>query len=108
VRWEDILEIRKTRFPTVLELVLRDPEAYRKRQTLMTPIWMRFISLAIGRLFGPGRILVYLPQLNTSKAEVLDQLVTALDAVELAAVRDQRLLDDPEDREGLIPPSRHT
>ena len=91
VPWEDVLEIRKTRFPTVLEMVLRDPEAFRRRQTLTTRIWMRFTSL-----FLPGPFLVYLPQLNASRAEVLHQLVAALDAVELAAVREQRLLDDPD------------
>ncbi len=92
VPWEDILEIRKTRFPTLLEIVLRDPEAFRRRQTLTTRIWMRIHA----RFRGPGLFLVYLPQLNASKAEVFDQLVAALDAVELAAVRDQRLLDDPD------------
>ena len=91
VPWEDILEIRETRLPTVLEMVLRDPEAFRKRQTLTTRFWMRFTSL-----FGPGPVLVYLPQLKASKAEVIHQLAAALDAVELAAVRDQRLLDDPD------------
>jgi len=91
VPWEDVLEIRKTRFPTVLEMVLRDPEAFRRRQTLTTRIWMRFTSL-----FLPGPSLVYLPQLKASRAEVLHQLVAALDAVELAAVREQRLLDDPD------------
>ena len=93
VRWEDILEIRKTRLPGVLEMVLRDPEAFRRRQTLTTRIWMRIHA----RFFGPGLFLVYLPQLNASKAEVFHQLVAGLDAVELAAVRDQRLLDDPDE-----------
>ena len=92
VPWEDILEIRKTRLPGVLEMVLRDPEAFRRRQTLTTRIMMRIHA----RFFGPGLFLVYLPQLNASKAEVFHQLVAGLDAVELAAVRDQRLLDDPD------------
>ena len=91
VPWEDILEIRETRLPTVLEIVLRDPEAFRRRQTLTTRLWMRFTSL-----FAPGQFLVYLPQLDASQADVLHQLVDALDAVEFAAVRDQRLLDDPD------------
>ena len=77
VPWEDILEIRKTRLPGVLQIVLRDPEAFRRRQTLTTRIWMRIHA----RLFGPGQFLVYLPQLNASRAEVFDQLVAALDAV---------------------------
>ena len=83
VPWEEILEIRKTRLPGVLEIVLRDPEAFRRRQTLTTRIWMRRHA----RFSGPGRFLVYLAQLNTSPAEVFDELVGALDAVELAAVR---------------------
>ena len=90
VPWEDILEIRKTRLPGVLEMVLRDPEASRRRQPLTTRIWMRIHA----HLFGPDRFLVYLPQLNASQAEVFHQLVAALDAVELAAVRDQRRLHD--------------
>ena len=92
VPWEDILEIRKTPLPGVLEMVLRDPEAFLRRQTLTTRICMRIHA----RFFGPGQFLVYLPQLSASRAEVFDQLVAALDAVELAAVRDQRLLDDPD------------
>ncbi len=92
VPWEDILEIRKSRLPVALEMVLRDPEAFRRRQTLSTRIWMRVHA----RFSGPGRFMVYLPQLNASKAEVLHQLVAALDAFELAPVRDQRLLDDPD------------
>ncbi len=92
VPWEDILEIRKTPLPGVLEMVLRDPEAFLRRQTLTTRIWMRIHA----RFFGPGQFLVYLPQLSASRAEVFDQLVAALDVVELAAVRDQRLLDDPD------------
>ena len=92
VPWEDILEIRKTRLPGVLEIVLRDPEAFRRRQTLTTRIWMRIHA----RFFGPGQFLVYLPQLNASRAEVFRELVAALDAVELAGVADERLLDDPD------------
>ena len=88
VPWEDILEIRKTRFPTLLEIVLRDPEVFRRRQTLTIRIYMS--------LPGRGQFLVYLPSLNAPKAEVFHELVAALDAVELAAVRDQRLLDDPD------------
>ncbi len=56
VPWEDILEIRKTPFPGVLEMVLRDPEAFRRRQTLTTRICMRIHA----RFFGPGLFLVYL------------------------------------------------
>ena len=97
VPWEDILEIRKTPLPGVLEMVLRDPEAFRRQQTLGTRIWMRIHA----RFFGPGRFLVYLLQLNAPKAEVFDQLVAGLDAVELAAVRDQRLLDDPDGPQSL-------
>ena len=92
VPWEDILEIRKApRLPVALEMVLRDPEAFRRRQTLSTRIWMRVHA----RFSGPGRFLVYLPSLNAPKAEVFHELVASLDAVELAAVRDRRLLDDP-------------
>ena len=92
VPWEDILEIRRTRFPGVLEIVLRDPEAFRRRQTLTTRIWMRIHA----RFFGPRQFLVYLPQLKASRSEVFHELVAALDAVELAGVRDERLLDDPD------------
>ncbi len=59
VPWEEILEIRRTRLPTVLEIVLRDPQAFRKRQTLTTRILMRSTSL-----FGSGPLLVYLPRLR--------------------------------------------
>ncbi len=89
VPWEDILEIRETRLPTVLEIVLRDPEAVRRRQTLTTRNWMRLTSL-----FAAGPFLVYLPQLEASRGEVLHQLSATLDAVQLNGVRDQRLLDD--------------
>ena len=88
VPWEDILEIRKTRVPTLVEIVLRDSKAFRRRQTLTMRIYMS--------LPGRGQFLVYLPKLNAPMAEVFHELVAALDAVELAAVRDQRLLDDPD------------
>jgi hypothetical protein len=92
VSWDEILDVRKTRKPAVLEIVLRDPETFCKRQTLTTRLFMRAASLFV----GPGRFLVFLPQLGGPRTEVLDRLRGALDVVELAAVRDQRLLDDPQ------------
>lgn len=82
VPWEDILEVRKNWLPTVLAIVLKDPDAFRKRQTLTTRLFMEATSL-----FGPGPFLVYLPQLRRSKQEVLTELSAGLDAVGLAAGR---------------------
>ena len=71
--------------------LVRDPEAFRRHQTLTTRIFMRLTSL-----FNLGPFPVYVLQMNASRGEVLHQLDDALDAVAIASVRDQRLLDDPD------------
>lgn len=93
VPWEEILEIKKSRVPAAFEVVLRDPAAFRRRQTLAPRTVMRLSSL-----LGRPSFLLFLPQLRGSRTEVYDHLVAAQAAVELEAVRKQRLLGSPDDQ----------
>lgn len=87
-RWDEIVDIRKTRYSWIFEVALSDPDAFRKRQTLPIRLMMRMTSL-----LGIGVLPLYMPQLATPRDEAVRQLSEALDARQLAAIRDQRRLE---------------
>lgn len=86
--WDEVFDVRKTRFPWILELVLRDPKAFRERQILPIRIMMRLTSIT-----GLGVLPLYLPQLGTPRDEAFRLISEALDARQFAAVREQRRLE---------------
>ncbi len=88
VPWEDILDIKKTRFPGVRTIVLRDPAAFRRRQTLMGRFIMRVTTI-----LGLGPLPIHLWQLNARRAEVESRLEDGLEASQLQAVQQQQLLE---------------
>ncbi len=92
VPWEEILEIRNTRVTGALEIVLRDPRAFRDRQTLGPRMFMR-----LGSLLGRPPFLIFLPQLKASRREVFDELQAAHSAKELTALREHRLLGESDE-----------
>ena len=98
VRWDEIVDIRRTRFPWISEIVLTDPESFRSRQILPIRLMMRLTSL-----LGVGSLPVYLPQMAASREEVSRRLSEALEARELAAIREQRRLESATGKE--LPPS---
>ena len=87
VPWEEILDIKKTRFPGVRTIVLRDPAAFRRRQTLMGRFIMRMTTI-----LGLGPLPIHLWQLNARRAEVESRLEDGLEASQLQAVQQQQLL----------------
>ena len=88
VPWEDILDIKKTRVPGVRTIVLRDPAAFRRRQTLMGRFIMRVTTI-----LGLGPLPIHLWQLNARRAEVESRLEDGLEASQLQAVQQQQLLE---------------
>lgn len=88
VPWDEVVDIRRTRFSWISEIVLADAEAFRSRQVLPIRIMMRVTSL-----FGIGSLPVYLPQFAASRDEVSRRLSEALEARELAVIRDYRRLE---------------
>lgn len=93
-RWDEVIEVRETRFPWILQVVLRDPNAFRKRQILPIRIMMRATSSS-----GLGVLPIYLPQLATARDEASRLISEALDARQLAAVREQRRLESGDDEQ---------
>ena len=90
VPWNEVIDVRPTRFSWISEIVLADPEAFRSRQVLPIRIMMRVTSL-----FGIGSLPVYLPQFAASREEVSRRLTEVLEARELAAIREHRRLGTP-------------
>ena len=88
VPWEDILEIKKTRFPGVRTIVLRDPAAFRRRQTLMGRFIMRVTTIV-----GLGLLPIHMWQLKARRAEVESRLEDGLEASQLQVVQQQQLLE---------------
>ncbi len=94
VHWDEVVDVRETRYSWILEVVLRDPEAFRSRQIFPIRVMMRITSrLRIGPL--P----VYLPQFATSRDEVSRRLFEVIEARELASIREQRRLEATSGRE---------
>lgn len=87
-RWDEVIDIRKTRYFWIFEVALSDPNAFRKRQILPIRVMMRMTSL-----LGIGVLPLYMPQLATPRDEAARQLSEALEARQLAAIRDQRRLE---------------
>ena len=88
VPWDEVVDVRRSRFSWITEIVLTDPGAFRSRQILPIRIMMRVTSL-----FGIGSLPVYLPQVAASRQEVSRLLHHALDASQLAEIREQRRLE---------------
>ena len=94
VPWEEVVDIRRTRRSWFLDVVLRDPEAYRSRQAPLTRLLMR-LRMLMGRSPFP----LFLPQLDATKEEVTRRLFEAVEARELAAIREVKRIEgavDPE------------
>ena len=88
VPWEDILEVKKTRFPGVRTIVLRDPAAFRRRQPLLGRFIMRLTTV-----LGLGPLPIHMWQLNARWVEVESRLEDGLQASQLRSVRQQQLLE---------------
>lgn len=88
VPWDEIVDIRETRYPWILEVVLTDPRAFRSRQILPIRIMMRATSL-----LGVGTLPVYLPQFVASGEEASRRLYEAIEARQLTSIREQRRLE---------------
>ena len=87
-RWDEVVDIRETRYSWISEIVLSDPQAFRKRQILPIRVMMRVTSF-----LGVGVLPLYMPQLATPRDEAARQLSEALEARQLAAIREQRRLE---------------
>jgi hypothetical protein len=90
VPWEEVVDIRKTRHRWILEIVLRDPDWFRARQTPL----VRF-SMRSRERMGYGPFAVFLPQIDAPREEVTRRLLDVVEARQLAAVRDRRMLEGP-------------
>ena len=86
VPWEDILEIKRTRVPGVRTIVLRDPAAFRRRQTLMGRFIMRLTTI-----LGLGPLPIHMWQLKARWVEVDSRLEDGLQASQLRSVQQQQL-----------------
>jgi len=97
VPWEEIVDIRKTRMKgkRFLEVVLRDPEAYRSRQSLVTRLLMR-LRMMTGLIPFP----LFLSQLDAASKDVTRQLIEAVEARELSAIRELKRIEAAADPEG--------
>lgn len=88
VPWDEVVDIRRTRASWISEIVLTDPEAFRSRQIFPIRLMMRITTL-----LGIGSLPVYLPQIAAPRGEVDRLLGDALDARQLAAIREHRRLE---------------
>ena len=88
VRWDDVLEIKRTRFPGIRTIVLRDPAGFRRRQPLLGRFIMRLTTI-----LGLGPLPIHMWQLNARWAEVESRLEDGLQASQLRSVRQQQLLE---------------
>ncbi len=88
VPWEDVLEIQKARFPGIRKIVLRDPAAFRRRQTRLGRMIMRLTAL-----MGLGPLPVHLWQLNAPWVDAVSQLEGGLELFQLRSVQEQQLLE---------------
>ena len=94
VPWDEVVDVRRTRYSWILEVVLRDPEAFRSRQIFPIRVMMRITSG-----LGIGPLPVYLPQFAASRDEVSRRLFEVIEARELASIREQRRLEATSGRE---------
>lgn len=88
VRWDEVIDIRRSPIFFISEIVLRDPDAFRRRQTPWVRTMMRITSL-----LGVGSLPVYLPQVAAPNDEISRRLSAGLEASELAAMREHRQLE---------------
>jgi len=89
VPWDEIVDIRPTRRRWYLEMVLRDPKAYRARQTPSTRALMYLRTLLGGSPFP-----LFLPQLDAPREEVVRQLSDAVEAKTLGEIREEKRIEE--------------
>ena len=87
IRWEEILELRPTRWG-LIEIRLRDPDAFMEQRSTLFQL-SRFKVLIRG--WSPA--VLFSLFLTGSRKHLLEQLESGLDAFTLTAVRQDRVLE---------------